>query len=400
MPKGVTVNGNSVGGLSVQSAVEALRKKTEEDLKGKQLKIIGAKKQYVFSYPEISYKDDFRAVLSSARKNRTYTASVKYYLCGMDEIIDAVCREEKVEKIEPYAKFNTSGEPFTYFEGNDGKQVDFSRLKADITQSLKGGFEPINIKYLTSFRQTDLSSVRQNTTLLGKFTTYFDAANTNRASNIRLASALLNGTVVEGGKTLSFNDTVGARLPERGFRTAKIIENGEYAEGVGGGVCQVSTTLYNAALLSGMAVTEYHPHSLSVGYVEPSRDAMVSGSSCDLKFKNPSATPVYIRSATKGGSVTFELYGKSDGATYSLQSSVTSIVPAEEELCTDPSLVKEGKDGIVSEGYLIINRAGFVKKIKLRTDRYAPQKRIKLAPASAEQEKEPSAEPAEPAPAA
>ncbi len=376
VPKGVTVNGENVGGLTVPSAVEKLRQKTAEELKGKSLCIYGAKARYVFTYPEISFKDDFKNVLGSVKRGGEYSANVSYYLCGMDEIINDICREEKVERVEPYAKFRTSGEPFYYFEGADGKQPDIARLKADIQAALKGGFESVKIKYLTAFRRTSLDSVRQKTALLGKFTTYFDASNTNRACNIRLAAALLNGVKVEGGKTLSFNDTVGARLPERGFRSAKIIENGEYVEGVGGGVCQVSTTLYNAALLSGMAVTEYHPHSLSVGYVAPSRDAMVSGSSCDLKFKNPSACPVYIRSRTGNGYVTFELYGKSDGAKYSLETVVRQTIPAEEELCADPSQVREGKDGLISEGYLVVNRSGFIKKIKIRTDRYAPQKRV------------------------
>ncbi len=379
VPGGVKVNGAEVGGLSYGAAVELLRKDVEDGLKGKTLIINGAKGQYVFTYPEISYKDDFRRVLGSAKKNGDYTADVRYYLCGVDEIIASICGQERVERAEPYAKFNASGEPFTYFAGNDGKQVNASALKADILASLKGGFEAVNVKYLTAFRRTTLQSVRLCTTLLGAYTTRFDPSNTNRASNIRLAAALLNGVVLDGGKTLSFNDTVGARLPERGFRKAKIIENGEYVEGVGGGVCQVSTTLYNAALLSGMTVTEYHPHSLAVGYVGPSRDAMVSGSSCDLKFKNPSSTPVYIRARTGDGSVTFELYGKSDGAKYSLQSVVTGSIPAEEELCDDPAQVREGKDGIISEGYLLISRSGYVKKIKLRTDRYAPQKRVALA---------------------
>ena len=81
---------------------------------------------------------------------------------------------------------------------------------------------------------------------------------------------------------------MGARTKARGFLPAKIIENGEFVEGVGGGVCQVSTTLYNCALLAGFNIEEYHPHSLAVSYVPPSRDAMVSGLSCDLKIKNNS----------------------------------------------------------------------------------------------------------------
>lgn len=378
MPKGVTVNGENVGGLTIKAAVSCVRSKIEEELKEKTLKIIAADREYIYTYPEISYKDNVREILQTAKRNGNYAAKVTYYLCGMEEIISSICMDQQIERVEPYAEFKTFGEPFAYHEGNDGIQVDRTRLKADINMSLQGGFEPVTLKYLNVFRQKTLDSVKSETVLLGRYTTSFASSNINRSSNIRLAAALLNGAVIEGGNALSFNDTVGARVSERGFLPAKIIENGEYTDGVGGGVCQVSTTLYNAALLSGMTIAEYHPHSLAVGYVDPSRDAMVSGNSCDLKFVNPSKYPVYVRSRTQGGTVTFELYGKSDGAKYSIESVITGTVPATEEFCQTPELVREGRDGLTSESYLVINRTGFIKRVKLRSDKYLAQKRVTL----------------------
>lgn len=378
MPKGVTVNGESVGGLTVQLAVQAVRTKIQAELSQKSLKIIASDKEYVFAYPEISYKDNLNEIMRTAKRNGSYTAKVTYYLCGLEEVVASISHDEHIEKVEPYAELKTFGDPFVYHEGNDGRQVDFTRLKADIQASLKGDFQPVTIKYFTLHRQKTVDIVKSETKLLARFTTSFDSSNINRSSNIRLAAALLNGVVLKSGQTLSFNDAVGARVPERGFLPAKIIENGEYTEGVGGGVCQVSTTLYNAALLAGLAVTEYHPHSLAVGYVDPSRDAMVSGQIFDLKINNPSKCPVYIRSHTQSGTVSFEIYGKSDGATYSIESQITGSIPATEELCCDPTLVREGRDGITSEGYLVINRSGFIKRIKIRNDKYLPQKRVIL----------------------
>lgn len=379
VPKGVTVNGENVGGLAVQTAVKTVRAKIESELSQKSLKIIASDKEYVFAYPEISYKDNVREVLRTAKRNGSYTANITYYLCGLDEVVSSIASSECVETVEPYAEFKTFGQPFIYREGSDGKKVDFTRLKSEILTSLNGKFEPVTVKYLNTYRKKSLNAVKSETKLLSRFTTYFDNTNINRSSNIRLAASLINGVILGSENTLSFNQTVGQRLPERGFLPAKIIENGEYTDGVGGGVCQVSTTLYNAALLSGMNITEYHPHSLAVGYVEPSRDAMVSGSSCDLKFKNPSKFPIYIRSFVQNGAVTFEIYGKSDGAIYSIESQVTGSIPATEEFCNDPALVRDGRDGITSEGYLVINRAGFIKRIKLRNDKYLPQKRVLLS---------------------
>lgn len=376
LPANISVNGVEIGGMTRSAAVAAVRGKIEEELKQKSLKIRGAKGEYIFTFPEIYYKDDVGGIVGHAVRGGVYTAHVEYYLCGINEIAEGICLDESVEAVEPRAEFSASGEPFSYSAGKDGKIADPVLLKEDILRSLGGDFCEVNVSFREVKRKVSLDEVKSRTSLLASFSTAYDPYNANRSSNIALAASLLNGATVGGGETLSFNATVGARLPERGFLPAKIIENGEYSEGCGGGVCQVSTTLYNAALLSGMAITEYHPHSLPVGYVAPSRDAMVSGSECDLKFKNPSAYPVYIRAEAAGGVVNFKIYGKSDGARYFVESKVVGSLPAPEESCSDPLLAKSGKDGILSEGYLVIDRGGYIKRVRLRSDKYLPQKRV------------------------
>lgn len=376
MPKSVTVNGVEVGGLTRREALKTVRRGIENELKEKSLEIYGGSTVYKFSYPEISFKDNLYDLIKNARKGGEYTAHISYYLCGLDEIAPNICFNESVFVVEPYCKFSAYGAPFTYYEGRDGKAVDKVKLINDIKNSLKGGFEPVKLSFYDVKRHTTLQEIKQSTKLLTTFSTYFDGDNLNRASNIRLAAAKLNGTVLKGGETLSFNDIVGARVKERGFLPAKIIENGEFVEGVGGGVCQVSTTLYNAALLSGLKIAEYHPHSLAVGYVPPSRDAMVSGNSCDLKITNVSETPIYIRANSKNGCITFQIYGASDGSEYSLNSEVLGNIPAEEEFTDDPQKARAGKDGTLSEGYLTIVRGGYTKTVRIRRDKYLPVKRV------------------------
>jgi vancomycin resistance protein YoaR len=201
----------------------------------------------------------------------------------------------------------------------------------------------------------------KKTQLLYTFTTYFDGDNAGRAANIKLAAQKINGTILPAGESFSFNSVVGARTAQNGFNIAKIIEDGKYLDGVGGGVCQVSTTLYNAALLSGLEIVEYHPHSLSVGYVSPSRDAMVSGNYFDLKFKNNKLTPIYIRTNVDGGSVTCSIYGESDGFSYSYVSEVQ----------------ERDESGYLSScGYLIKERGGIVKRELVRRDKYGKKQEI------------------------
>lgn len=376
LPAHVTVNGEEVGGLTLTEAKKQVRKGIEKELSDKCLTVTGGSRDYTFRYPEIGYKDNLTALFKDVKKGEKYEAQVSYYLCGLNSVASAICFNESVKAVEPYAEFSRLGKPFVYHGGSDGRAVDVKKLKADILASLKGGFEPVSLSFTKTYRTKTLAEVKSKTKLLASFTTSFDGSNLSRASNIRLAAAKLNGAIVPAGKTLSFNDTVGERSKSRGFLPAKIIENGEFTEGVGGGVCQVSTTLYNAALLSGLKIEEYHPHSLAVSYVPPSRDAMVSGRSCDLKISNPFKDPVYVRASVSGGSVRFEIYGCGDGAVYSLSSGVTGAVAREEEKTDNPDKAREGKDGVLSEGYLIINRGGYEKKVLLRKDKYLPVKKI------------------------
>ena len=214
--------------------------------------------------------------------------------------------------------------------------------------------------------------------LLSSFTTYFDGSNEARSHNIRLAASKIQGTVIDNGDVFSFNAAVGPRTAERGFERAAIIENGEFVEGVGGGVCQVSTTLYNAALLAGCKVVEYHPHSLAVSYVPPSRDAMVSGTFYDLKFENSTGSTIYLKAVAGENYVCFKVYGRDFGVKYLLSSTVTGAIEAPEEFTDDIALVRGGRDGIISEGYLTVTKNGVTREIFLRRDKYYPIKKITL----------------------
>lgn len=211
--------------------------------------------------------------------------------------------------------------------------------------------------------------------LLSSFSTRYDESNEPRSKNIRLACRFLDGVRLGGGETFSFNEVVGERTRERGFFEATVIVKGEFVVGVGGGVCQVSTTVYNGALIAGMGITEVHAHSLKVGYVEPSFDAMVS-SFCDLKFVNPGRTPIVLSVDAAAGVLTVRFYGRSDGFTYRTESRTVGVVPQPQPKVVEgetEAVLREGRDGIRSEGYLLKMRRGRVKKTeRIRRDVYAP----------------------------
>lgn len=376
LPKDITVNGVQIGGKTRREAARLVRDDIEKELKTKSLTVYGKQSKYVFAYPEIGYTDDLQALLKDVKKGGNYRAEVRYHLNGLNEITAAICADESAPLCEPYFIFNAHGEPFTYMEGNDGITADRLKLISDIRSSLGGDFSDVYLSVVTVKRKTALKEVKYNTRRLSTFTTYFDGSNTDRAHNIRLAAEKINGRVLDNGESFSFNGEVGARTAERGFKRAKIIERGEFVEGIGGGVCQVSTTLFNAAVLSGCKITEYHAHSLAVSYVPPSFDAMVSGNYFDLKFVNTTGYTLYIRAVTGKNYITFNIYGRGDGAEYSYSSKVTGTIGAPVETTDDMSLVKEGKDGVTSEGYLTVTRNGVTESVLYRRDKYMPVKRV------------------------
>ncbi len=226
--------------------------------------------------------------------------------------------------------------------------------------------------------------------LMATFTTDYSKSVAERKHNIELACGSLNKVFVEADEEFSFNKTVGERSEEKGYKSAKIIIDGKFAEGVGGGVCQVSTTLYNAALLSGLKVTEYHAHSLGVSYCSPSFDAMVNSNFADLKFVNNTGMPIYFITEADGVFLTVKIFGKKPRYTVERKSVVKEYIeiPEPETIVDEngdyPELYEGerktlswGKKGIVSEGFLVFKENGKVVCVKkIRKDRYSPIKGI------------------------
>ena len=216
-------------------------------------------------------------------------------------------------------------------------------------------------------------------TRMSGYTTYYDENRVGRSENIRLAASYIDGIIVQAYGEFSFNQTVGERSEERGFKEAKVIVEGKFVLGVGGGVCQVSTTLYNAALYAGIIVTEYHPHSLAVGYVPPSQDAMVS-SVCDFRFFNPYDFPVRIEMTAGEGALKARFYGEKVGSKWEVSSRVTGWIEPPEPLVVSgekEGILQEAKSGITSESYLERYRDGvLISRKLLRKDAYAPTRGI------------------------
>jgi vancomycin resistance protein YoaR len=151
-----------------------------------------------------------------------------------------------------------------------------------------------------------------------QFTTYFDPGNKARAGNIALAAKLVDGTVIDPGGTFSLNDAMGPRTVNRGFDYAPVIAaDGVLRQGVGGGICQYATTLFNAVLFAGLPVVDRQPHSLYISHYPIGRDATVAWGSVDLRFRNDTGSKLLIRSWVEGDALKVAIVGKT-GRTASL----------------------------------------------------------------------------------
>lgn len=193
-----------------------------------------------------------------------------------------------------------------------GLAVDIAPVIAQIKQS-----DILNVNELTVSNKEIPPQVtaaqleaQKITGLLATYTTKFDPSLIGRTENIRVAARTLNGKTIKPGEVFSFNDTVGPRTVEAGYKEAMIIENGTFAPGLGGGVCQVSSTLYNVLLLADLPIVERANHDLAIAYAPLGQDATVAYPTLDLKFKNDTNGYLLIRSKAEGDSLTFSLYGQ------------------------------------------------------------------------------------------
>lgn len=193
--------------------------------------------------------------------------------------------------------------------GQTGEQVDMSKTLAALPGDwgqMRPMRAPIEFTEVNpEIKEKDLQYMGE----LATFSTWFNVNEINRSNNLRRATRTINGTMVAPQEVFSFNKTVGPRTFESGYNDAMVIVGGKFEPGLGGGICQVSSTLYNACLLAGLEIVERHNHNLSVAYVALGRDATVAYGIQDFRFRNHTDSPLYIRAVTSGGQLTINVYG-------------------------------------------------------------------------------------------
>ena len=248
---------------------------------------------------------------------------------GLDEQVKAeaaacAAKWDKKAKNGSIDKFDAASGKFVFAGEENGFAIDQDKLAADISQALSDKKFDAKITATGNSVAPDISaaSAKEKYKTISSFTTT-TTANQNRNTNVRLAAEAINGTVIKPGQEFSFNGTVGQRTEAKGYKGAAAYNNGEVVQEIGGGVCQVSTTLYNAVFKAGLKISSRRSHTFEPSYVTPGRDATVSWDQPDFKFINNSSTAIGLRASYADQKVTVSVYGipiLEDGITWDLDS--------------------------------------------------------------------------------
>lgn len=280
-PKDISLDYN------IDMAVEKAYKYTREEDK-----LENVKKMF-----NLSFKDKYNIRLHAS-----------YDEAKLSSIIDEISKEINIGVKQATIDIKETSQIITT-ESKEGIEVDVIKLKESIydmidKKDIKEIDLPINI-IKPKISTEDVSSID---TILGQYSTSFNNY-TSRGSNIYVASKSTSDRLIMPGEIFSYNNSTGARTWSNGYKSAQVIVGGKYVNGEGGGVCQVSTTIYNAALLGGMEIKEVHNHTFTSHYAPRGKDAAVSYGYIDFKFRNPYSHPIYIKNIAHNGAITSKIYG-------------------------------------------------------------------------------------------
>lgn len=245
--------------------------------------------------------------------NKVYSVNLNFSEDTIRKVLNEKCTQFNQEPVD--ATLKREGTSFSVVPGQNGMEVDVntsaSKLKTYLETLWDREEDTFTLEVSVVEPHGKESDLEQVTDVLGTFTTSFSSSAKGRSGNVRNGCSLINGTLLYPGEQISVYDKVSPFSEENGYYLAGSYNNGMVVETLGGGICQVSSTLYNAAIRAELQIDERSPHSMVVSYVDLSADAAISGTYKDLKFTNNTGYPIYIDGyTTDDKQITFTIFGK------------------------------------------------------------------------------------------
>ena len=314
-----------------------------------------------------------------------FALNVTYDEAKLDAFIDEICAALDKDAVDAVVVPDVGG-PVVLTQAEVGLKVNRDQLKEQMVALIEGGEADTAIPAEAVMPAVNTGDASFQ--VIAEFSTETDFRGSASLHNIRLALNAYNGMVVMPGQRVSFNEVVGPRTQAAGFREGTEYAGDTTTTGWGGGICQASTTLYNALVIADMHIVERNPHSMTVQYVDPSCDAAVSWTNKDLVFQNNTEHPIYIYTSVTDEEATVTVYGHRPDYRYELVSVLieedvpsTRVVYIEDTEGThayytdETALQSRGKSGCVSEGWIIAydwDTGEEVSRTQVSSDHYSP----------------------------
>lgn len=266
----------------------------------------------VFNYYNSGNIFEKKSKIKKLNNNNNFNISYSQVLTGLETKIDNLASEIDKPAQDSQVVFDvTKKEPISFTEEQTGEVVDKEKLIQQIDNNLAlSNRVELEVPTIITEPQILKQELENTVAKRGSFSTNYENSNLDRKHNVKHALESFNGMIIAPNQEISFNQTTGARTEENGYKKANIILNGVYVEGTGGGVCQASTTLYNALLNADLEILEVNKHTLPASYVWLAFDAMVSEGYSDLKFRNNTDNNIYIKTYSTDKEVFVDIYGK------------------------------------------------------------------------------------------
>ncbi|WP_138159655.1 VanW family protein [Peptoniphilus catoniae] len=367
--RGIKISGINVGKLTKKEAVKKVNQEKFQEIKDRSFDFKDGDMEYSFGYDDVGYKLDIEGAVEEAysigRSDsffKNFIDIVKNPLINKNINLSSSLDDDKLNSVVENLALNVYKEPinaeieynkssgFRLVSSQNGRYVDSNELKNLIINNKEDG-EPIDIPIIVSYPDIKEEDFNGIDILYAEFSTDYSKSIENRKDNISLGAGHFNNLLIKPGEEISFNETVGDISEKTGFKNAAVIINGEFDQGIGGGICQVSTTLYNALIRSDLNIVERHNHTRPISYVPLGTDAAVAEGYKDLKFINSTNHNIYIKSFADGKDLTFQIFGNSNDKDYEVK-----IVPKLLNVSEPKTIEKYSKD--MDEGESKVEKKG------------------------------------------
>lgn len=405
----IIVEGVDLGGKTKEEAVKIMEENITEEYSGKKIIVKAEENEYEFQIDINALEKNSQDIIDKAEQyGKDEGLFSKYKMIkGKEKVnfdLEFALNDEEINRIATEVKDKVNADPkdatiklsngnFIVTDDIVGKVVNEEKIKEDIKEAFKsedGDSYSITAEVENTNARITADELRKINNKVSTFTTKFGTSDAGRNTNIELASQTISGTLLMPGDEFSFNKIVGDTTADKGYQPATVIVGTKFEKDYGGGICQVSTTLYNSIMQLNVRATERHPHNMTVSYVDKSTDAAIAYGYQDFKFKNTLEYPIYIEGITDkvNGRLTFNIYSNggaiTSGVSYKMRGEVTETVQPSVKRENDNTL-EVGQEKVESNGTVGYKSVGYLDKIvngqvvsseKINTDYYRPSDTI------------------------